>query len=201
MLVKTNNKNEKGILYYGVVEVTSKSGGLWDVKVFFKRAKSNEEALKWYNKLAADVAAGKWNLWNTDSIPGVEVLLDLYEFISLSTAGNDIVWLGYLKSRAIDKYKFYNSYRGEGEVYEPDLVLLKGRVGYLEFNKERVAEFRWDAGTRREPEEHFIKIKKREGQLHWLSSHPSPGTSSSTRYYFLNLPDGWEILEDKFLKD
>ena len=201
MLIKTNNINSKGTLYYGVVEVTSKSGGLWDVKVFFKRAKSDEEALKWYNKLAADVAAGKWNIWNTDSVPGVDILLKHYSVVYLPTAGNDTVELGYLKSRAIDENEIYNNYKGEGEVYEPDLVILGGWVGSLKFDDGNVTEYRWNGGTRREPEEQFIRIKKGKGQLHWLSTHPSPGTTSEIDYYLLNLPDGWEILEDKFLKD
>ena len=200
MLVKTNNKNEKGILYYSAVEVTSKSGGLWDIKVFHKRAASDEEALGWYNKLVADTAAGKWNIWNSRDIPGVEVLLDNYSVVYLPTAGNDTVELGYLKSRAINEDNFYNNYKGEGDVYEPDLVILGGWVGSLKFD-DNVAKFRWNGGTRREPEEHFIRIKKDKGQLHWLSSHPSPGTTSEIDYYFLNLPDGWEILEDKFLKN
>jgi len=204
MLLETTNSRTNGKLYIAILEVTSRSGGLYDYMVFYKRANSAEEALRWYEKVKMDVENGKWNIHNYT--PNFQEFLGKnYNFYGfMSVAGQDTIDIAWVSKKIHQEWVKDNNdgtsepikYPCEQESVEPDLLVTGGWDPHIECKSEGgMCTVSWNCGTRNHPEDCEFNLKY-SGKPWVFHTHPSPGTVSSVTYYIWRWPDGWKVLKD-----
>jgi hypothetical protein len=190
MLIKTGNVKNGRTLFMALIMVSTKSGGTWDRKVFYKRATNDAEAKAWHQKLTQDAYNGKWNLFNTGDLMSLgEFLHKNFKIASASCAGMDTLELVWADEPEDD---FIQS----GAEYSPDLLATGG------WDPEIVCEadggsciVKWNSGTRRNPVDAEIVINY-PGKPWVLSVHPEAGTVSYVVYYIWRWPKGWKVIEE-----
>ena len=204
MLLRTSNKNDKGVLFISLIEVSSKSGGTYNVVSFAKRTTDIEAAKMWHEKLLKSAALGKWNIHNTQDMPGIEKVLNL-EYIPAMTAGQDTLEFGFSKKDPRLKewvehdrgVTSYNLIPCETEVIEnPTVVMVGGWDPHLVCDPAGgVCSIKWNCGSRSKPEKCETKISYK-GKPSIISVHPYPGTVSHVTYYVWEFP-GMEVIDDR----
>ena len=207
MLLHIKNTN----VYASIVEVSSKGGRLYAQKVFYKRANNLEEAVKWYSKLVADAKAGKWNIYNSDSIENFSTFVEKhFRSYWCSTAGSDTLFVGWSIGSDFERRNFHyepttRNFQPDGpdlkdgcdnKTCSPDLLITGGWDPHIECGTEggecRVS---WNCGTRRDPEDCEFVLKY--DHKPWVFyEHDSPGTVSSVTYYVWNFPKNIEVIAE-----